>query len=94
MARGLVGRDDAADRRADDEVDAAGHLRADLFRKRAAQGLGQVGVHEDARLLQEDGAAQPRAQDEVAFENGAGAPEDADHLALVHYLLSAADVSR
>src|SRR5690606_2757061 len=48
------------------------------------QALGLVGMHEHARLLQEDRAAQARGQDEMAFEDGAGLAEDSQHFVRVH----------
>ena len=84
MPRGLVGRDQAADRRTDHIVDRPGDLGADLLGQRPAQRLGLVGMHEDARLLQEDRAAQPGRQDEMPFQHRARVAEDVEHFVRLH----------
>ena len=52
--------------------------------QRPAKPLGAIGIHEDARLLQEDGAAQAGAQDEMTFEDRARGAEDVDDFRLGH----------
>jgi hypothetical protein len=50
----------------------------------ALHSLGLVGMHEDARLLQEHRAAKTGAQDEVPLEHGAALAEHVDHLVARH----------
>ena len=66
----LVAGHDAADRRRDDGVDPARHLRLHLGGQRLGQLRGALGVLEDQRLLQEGVAVQPARQHEMAFQQG------------------------
>src|SRR5690606_93030 len=84
VARCLVGGDQTADGRSDHVVDAAWHALANQRGQRAAQPLGLVGMHEDARLLQEDGTAQTGGQNEVAGEDRARLPENIEDFVSIH----------
>ena len=78
-ARGLVARNDAADRRRGDDVDRP-EGGARLARQRAAQALGARRVLKDEHLLQEDRRAQSRGQDEMPLEKRAGGAEFVERL--------------
>jgi hypothetical protein len=86
MTRRLVSRDESADRRPHEIVDPPLDPLADLAGQRLAQSLGHVGMHEDARLLQEDRAAQARGQDEMALEHCTRPAEYVDHFVGRHRL--------
>jgi hypothetical protein len=70
-ARGLVARNDAADRRRGDDVDRP-EGGARLPRQRAAQALGARRILKNRHLLQEERRAQSRREDEMPIEQRAG----------------------
>ncbi len=70
-ARGLVAGDDAAERGRGDDVDRAEGF-AGLLRQRPAKALGARRILEHEHLLQKHRRMQPRRQDEMAGEQGAG----------------------
>ena len=70
-ARGLVARNDAAERGRSDDVDRPERF-AGLLRQRPAEALGARRILEHEHLLQKHRRVQPRRQDEMAGEQGAG----------------------
>ena len=80
LARRLVARHDAADRRRDDDSRSAPKAARDLLGQRPAQPLGAHRVLKTNIFCRKIGAAQARRQDEMALEQRAGGAEFGEDL--------------
>mgnify|MGYP000976197690 CR=1 FL=1 len=80
---GLVTGNDAANRRRDDDVDLA-ERRFRLLGQGATELFRPFRILEDEHLLEEDGAAQPRRQNEMTFQKRACVAKFSEHFVLGH----------
>src|SRR5690606_26076729 len=80
----LVANVDSAHCGGADLFDLSAQLAWQLLRKGEGQPAGPLGVHEDTRTLQIEGAVASRGKHEMAFEQRVAGPEFGENLVFGH----------